>query len=181
MPGQNTAFWILFIVIVGSALATVLQRNILHCALSLAFCFLGVAGYYALLQAEFLTGVQVLIYVGAITVLMIFAVMLTQQLSGKKQRYKNRQTVGGALAAMAMFVLIVTALHPFSSMSVTAAGPADLTRTNTAFAATTTEIIGQRFVTDYVWPFEIASIILLVALVGAIYIARDDKAGGAPE
>jgi len=195
----NFAFWAVFAVIVGAALASVLLRDIVHCALALMVCFLGVAGYYVLMQAEFLAGIQVLIYVGAITVLIIFAVMLTQKSAGRAARRTNRQSGLAAGAAILTYVALVSAIHGATSSTsrppamwgvVSAAGPADMTRAGEVAGVgdnlrdqtatrphSTTELIGQRFVTDYIWPFEISSIVLLVALVGAIYIARDRPAG----
>lgn len=195
---MNFAFWVVFVIIVGAALASVLLRDVVHCALALMVCFLGVAGYYILMQAEFLAGIQVLIYVGAITVLIIFAVMLTQKSMGRAARINNRQSWLAAVAACLVYTVLVGAIHgattstmhsPAIWSSVSTEGPADLVRSGgvpgvggnlgdraATRPRTTSELIGQRFITDYIWPFEISSIILLVALVGAIYIARDKPA-----
>lgn len=164
--GQNIAFWTLFVVIVVTALATVLQRNIVHCAVSLMLCFLGIAGLYIVLHAEFLAGVQVLIYVGAITVLMIFAIMLTQQVTGRGVRQTNRQSAAGIVMALMTLGMLGGLLQQVHFAPVLATTP----------PANTTATIGTLFVTEYVWPFELASVVLLVALVGAIFIARDKPA-----
>ena len=156
-------FYILAAVIVVSALFVVTLKNIFHSALMLILCFFGVAGIYVVLNADFLAAVQVLIYVGAVTILMIFAVMVTHQLTGKKIKQQNEQPVPAALIVLSLLILLI--------VSVIRTG---FELAGTISTAPTVGIIGKAFMTDYVLPFEVISLVLLVALIGAIIIARRD-------
>lgn len=159
-------FLVLAVAAIGSAVGVVTSKNILYSALLLIACLFVIAGFYVLLEAPFLAAVQVLIYVGAIAVLIIFAVMLTENLM-RKQRAWNEQwwvalVVAVALAAVLLYV-VVTAQWQLS----TAATPGD------AIAA-----LGQSLMSTYVLPFEVASVLLLMALIGAIIIAREERKEG---
>lgn len=164
---QHISFAILAVVILGSALMVVTRRNIFHCLLFLAFSFLGVAGVYLLLSADFLAAVQVLIYIGAITVLLMFALMLTHRVMTTDVTQTLGQWWLTALpAAVGIFVVLfrVFVLNPWGLE----AGPAE----------PTAGIIGRALLTKYVLPFELASIVLLVAMVGAIVLAKEDRSDG---
>lgn len=166
---QQVAFAAIAAVVLGSALMVVTLRNIFHSLLFLALSFVGVAGVYLLLSADFLAAVQVLIYIGAITVLMMFALMLTHRV----MTTNVTQTLGQwhlAPLPVALGLLIILfrlfVLHPWKL-------EADAAR-----VGPTTGIIGQALLTKYVLPFELASIVLLVAMVGAIVLAKEDKPDG---
>jgi len=163
MDWHTCSFYVLSVMILGSALMVVSLRNIVHCALFLAFTFMGVAGVFALLHAEFLAAVQVLIYVGAITVLILFAVMLTQKTIGISLKQTNRLAPLAVLSAVTFLCMIaVIALNttfPTSGQHTVAVSTQTLGRA----------ILGNG---SYVVPFEVASILLLAAMVGAIVIAR---------
>jgi NADH-quinone oxidoreductase subunit J len=157
------AFVILAAVMLVSALAVVLLRNIVHCALFLALSFLSVAGLYVLLNAEFLAAVQVLIYAGAVMILLLFAIMLTQRANSPASNPPNSQAALAAVVAVALFGILAVVF----------------TRTNwligpSASAQPNTEVLGRALFDYYVLPFEIASVLLLVAMIGAIVIARED-------
>ena len=159
-------FLVLAVAAIGSAVGVVTSKNILYSALLLIACLFVIAGFYVLLEAPFLAAVQVLIYVGAIAVLIIFAVMLTENLM-RKQRAWNEQwwvalLVAVALAAVLLYV-VVTAQWQLSA----AATPGD------AIAA-----LGHSLMSTYVLPFEVASVLLLMALIGAIIIAREERKEG---
>jgi len=156
-------FYILAAIIVVSALFVVTLRNIFHSALMLILCFFGIAGIYVILNADFLAAVQVLIYVGAITILMIFAVMVTQQLAGRKIKQHNEQPLPAALIILSLLILLI--------VSVTRTG---FQLSGAIESRPTVDIIGKAFLTTYVLPFEIVSVVLLAALIGAIIIARKD-------
>jgi NADH-quinone oxidoreductase subunit J len=164
---RNVVFIVLAAVTLGSALLTVTVRNIFHAALWLALCFAGVAGIYVMLHAEFLFAVQLLIYVGAIAVLILFAVMLSRELMG--ERMPATHTWGQILAAIvltiALFVIGIQCLWPLIVNKAQAVTPAGLDMTSE---------IGKGFLTYHLLPFEIASIVLLVALAGAVYLAKPD-------
>lgn len=157
-------FYVLAFLAAVSALMVVTLKNIFHSALFLALTFFSIAGIYILLEAEFLAAIQVLIYVGAITILMIFAIMLTYQISSKSIRQVNEQRGAALIIVLVFFVLslwtLIKTAWPVNS--------GDLPEQNTFE-------IGRQLLTTYVIPFEVVSIVLLVALIGAIIISRQDK------
>jgi len=140
----------------------VTSRNLLHSALWLIVSFFGIAGVFILLQAEFLAVVQVLIYIGAIAMLIIFAIMLTRRIMDPQQPRFNSQwgLVGGfaALLFVGLAAVVTRVVWPLAAGEV----PAD------AIAQ-----LGVDFVGIYAVPFEIASVLLVVAMIGAIIIARE--------
>ncbi len=160
-------FYLLAVIASVSAFRVVTARNVFHSALFLVLTLFSVAGIYILLGAEFLAGVQVLIYVGAITILIIFAVMLTHQISNKSIRQTNEQVFPAVLIVLIFFVMSIISLFlTFWPMATAEAGSDNIFR------------IGQLLMTTYVIPFEVISIVLLVALIGAIVISRREKRSG---
>ena len=156
-------FIILGALILGCALVVVTNRNLFHSAVFLAFTFVGVAGIYFMLQAEFLAGIQILIYVGAIVTLIVFAIMLSRDLANPLARATNRQWMPAAIVAVLAFVVLVVVLLQIPWAETLAAPPAN------AIA-----MLGEQMVSpDYVLPFEVVSVLLLVALIGSIIIARE--------
>ncbi len=145
-----------------SALAVVALKNLLHSVLALATTFIGVAGIYMLLQAEFIAVVQVLIYVGAVTVLILFAIMLTRRLM---QRGLFQFTGKWWLAAPLALLLFAGLMVP------TLLSARWVERPQEALPADPVATLGNELMTTWVLPFEIASVLLLVALVGAIVVA----------
>lgn len=157
-------FYLLSFIIIVSAIYVVSLRNIFHCALFLILALFGVAGIYILLEAEFLAAVQILIYVGAVAILMIFAIMLTSRLATKKIMQSN-ENVTLAIFICAGFLL--TSLGSFG-YTVWKVVDSPLPENNTL-------TIGKLLMTDYVLPFEVVSIVLLAAMIGAIVLARREK------
>jgi len=165
----EVAFWIIAIVLVGSALAVVLIRDVFRAALLLIMCFFAVAALYITLNADFLAAVQVLVYVGAIGVLLIFAIMLTRDL-----RHGNPfNRISGPALLLALLVLativgvvIGTDWDAVSQTSNAVNVPVD--------EPTTSHIAEALFNQDngFVLPFEIASVLLLAALIGAVVLVR---------
>jgi NADH-quinone oxidoreductase subunit J len=161
----SPVFWLLAAVILASAIAVVSLKNIFHCALALVSALFGVAGIYVLLHAEFLAAAQVLIYVGAVAILMIFAVMLTADLSVRKIVQTNRN----ALAAF--FVCIVFAMGAYVMLRAT-----DIWYTAEGqLPEKNVETVGRLIMTQYMLPFEVVSILLLAALIGAVVLARGER------
>ena len=156
-------FYILAALIVGSGVMVVTLKNVFHSLLFLVLCFFSVAGIYVLLHAEFVAAVQVLIYVGAVTVLLIFAIMMTAKIYSPSVRQLNEQVTPGLIIVGA--ILIVT----LWAMSKTAWNVSQ-----DVLAAQSTSVIGKSLLTTYVLPFEVVSIVLITALIGAIIIARRD-------
>jgi len=158
-------FLVLAVAAVGSAVGVVTSKNIFYSALLLIACLFMIAGFYVLLEAPFLAAVQVLIYVGAIAVLIIFAVMLTENLMRREGAWNEQWwvalLVAAALAAVLLYV-VVTARWQVSELQAPSGAVAAL---------------GQALTSTYVLPFEVASVLLLMALIGAIVIAREEKEG----
>jgi NADH:ubiquinone oxidoreductase subunit 6 (subunit J) len=160
--GISIAFWILAIVGVIAALAVVLLRDIFRAALSLVLCFLTVAGLYITLSADFLAAVQILIYVGAISVLIILAIMLTREV--QHGSLSNRLQIPAFIVA-ALFLGGVVFAMLNTSWPVSSAAP---------LAPTTPAIAGLLFGEGgFILPVEIAPILLLAAIIGAIALARE--------
>ena len=163
MNGEAFVFWVFAIVTVGSAAVVVLSRTLIYSAFALLFTFFGVAGLYVLLGADFLAATQLLVYVGGILVLLLFGVMLTHRIYDLDFKGGTHQLAPGLIVAIGLFVIFAaTALR--TQWAATPLAPAP-----------TTAAIGRLFLGEYLLPFEAASILLLVALVGAAMIVRRRK------
>ncbi|MFQ5498418.1 MAG: NADH-quinone oxidoreductase subunit J [Candidatus Zixiibacteriota bacterium] len=164
-PTIDWIFFLLSVVILVSAFLVVSLRNIFHCALALVACLFAVAGLFIKLDAEFLAAAQVLVYVGAVAILMIFAVMLTSNLAGRRIRQTNHNV------AVAFFVCVMFALGVLMLIGRTQVWryAKDATQGNNAL------VLGKLLMTKYVLPFEVVSALLLAALIGAIVLAREEK------
>ena len=149
------------IALIGGLLAVTL-RNLVRAALGLILSFIVVAGIYFVLEAEFVAIVQILIYIGAISVLILFAIMLTRGLMTSTQTAENGQWVGAAFIAILFFAILAFVAIGTNWPVTQSIVPADLI-TN----------LGTQLVTTYLLPFEAVSLLLLAALVGAIVIARE--------
>ncbi len=165
VPDVGAVFWILSVVIIVSGMLVVSLKNVFHCALALIMCLFAVAGIYVLLQAEFLAAAQVLIYVGAVAILIIFAVMLTTDLAdGKITQTNENATVAFVTCAMfaagAMFLIKKTRVWNISDT--------DLEFDNVS-------AIGKSLMTTFMLPFEVVSVLLLAALIGAVVLARKER------
>ena len=163
---QIFAFVILTLMTLGGGLAVVTSRNLFHAALFLVLSLAGAMGYYVLLDAGFLAIVQLLIYIGAISVLILFAIMLTRGLMMSGQVQRNEQWWIAALVVFLIFVVLVVTLW----QTTWPIAEAEALRTpNVAIAQ-----LGAALVGPYAIPFEVISLLLLVALVGAIVLAREE-------
>ena len=157
-------FYLIAAIAVGGALGFVLAKNAVYAALFLIVALLAVAGVYILLASEFLALVQVLIYAGAVTVLLLFALMLTRTTDVRESMTGAQWPLAAVVSMLLGGLLIVT---------VTTSdwpGDADGTITRVLF-----EDLGASLFTQWAVPFEIASLVLFVALVGAIVIAREEE------
>ena len=123
---QQAIFLILGLVILGCALVVVISRNLFHSAIFLAFSFIGVAGLYLLLEAEFLAGIQILVYVGAVVTLIIFGIMLSRDLMDPKARPFNRLWPAAGLTAVLIFAVLTVVLWrvPWGPAVIAAPAPA---------------------------------------------------------
>src|SRR5271154_896728 len=157
-------FWLMAFLTVGSALITAFSRNIVYSAFALLGAFAGVVGIYILLAADFVAMVQIFVYIGGILVLTIFAVMLTQGIGDVN--VSNRAV--GTVPALAT-TLIIGAVMLYATLRTPW-----YTAKATLTVAPTTYGIGNAFLDAYVLPFELASLVLLAALIGAVVISRQE-------
>ncbi|MCU0241116.1 MAG: NADH-quinone oxidoreductase subunit J [Vicinamibacteria bacterium] len=164
MTAEIIIFYSLAVLTVGSAAVVVLARHLIYNVFALLFTFLGVAGLYLTLGADFLAAAQLLIYVGGILVLLIFGVMLTQRIGDLRIRSAATRFGPSAFGAALLFGLLLR----LALRTTWKPGP------GRAPAATTAEI-GREFLTTFLLPFEAASILLVVALLGAALIVRRKK------
>jgi len=170
MEGSMVVFGILSVVIIVSALAVVSLRNIFHCALFLILCLFAVAGIFILLGAEFLAAAQVLIYVGAVAILMIFAIMLTSNLASKKIRQSNENVL------VAFFVCVTFVISALMLLKKTNEGVWSKMKPVQELPENNILTLGKYLMTEFVLPFEVVSVLLLAAMIGAIVLARKEKA-----
>jgi NADH-quinone oxidoreductase subunit J len=160
---QQITFAILAVVMTISAVRVVTAKNVVHCALHLVLVLAGVAGLYILLAAEFLAAVQVIVYIGAIVVLFLFGIMLTRAPLGRDVTLDNDQRAIAALVAISVIGLL-------SALLVDGFGDKEIPLANVQ----RTEAVGLAIFQSYVIPFEVVSVLLLAALVGAVVLARRD-------
>ena len=163
---QLFAFGILTVVILGAALGVVLLSNIVYSAFLLGGVFISMAGIYLLLNADFIATAQILIYVGAINVLILFAIMLVN----KREDFIS---LPGAWIRKASTGIVCIGLFALLS-TMTLVTPWALDTNSPAVVKNTIVEIGKHFFSDFLLPFELASVLLLIAMIGAIVLARRD-------
>jgi NADH-quinone oxidoreductase subunit J len=154
-------FYFFAVMTVASAAVVVFARSLIRSAFALLFTFFGVAALYAFLGADFLAATQMVIYVGGILVLLLFGVMLTHKLYDLNLKSETFQFLPAVLAVIAVFATLVVYMlrtHWYNGGHL--------------LAMPTTAAIGELLMKDYVLPFEVASILLLIALIGAAMIVR---------
>ena len=193
---QDAVFWILTVMAVGAALGVVLVQDLFRAALLLIVVFMAVAGFFVLLSAEFLAVVQVLIYVGAIAILIIFAVMLTRDV--QRGNLPNRLQIPAAVFASLLLVALITVavdtkwdflpaeqmerVELVQTSSVTTLTSEELTASGITSAEDQAEVqssgLADLLIGDYVLPFEAVSVLLLAALIGALALVRPDPGTG---
>jgi NADH-quinone oxidoreductase subunit J len=160
--GLAVSFWIMAVVMVAAALGVLFIRNIFRAALTLILCFIAVAGIYVTLSADFLAAVQILIYVGAISVLIILAIMMTREVQKGNPVNKLEIPVGIVSVALLGILVYVVTKTPWQ------------TSTASPIAPTTQPLAAKLFSQNgYILPVEIGAVLLLAAIIGAIVITRD--------
>ena len=157
---DDVLFVALAAMLLGSALLVVTLRDIIHCGLALILSFASLAGIYVLLGNPLVAATQVLVYIGAISVLILFAIMLTQTKNATSRLTFQTQAFFAAVAATVLAIVIAVTV-------VATSWPASGERVATATAS-----IAHKLFSDYVLPFEIVSVLLTAAVVGAVYLAR---------
>ena len=163
MSLEPIAFWALAVVLLASALAVVLTRNLFHSVLYLALALTATAGVFLSLDAEFLAAIQLLLYAGGVVTIVVFAIVVTERLVGDRITQTSRQIAAGFGIAGALLVAILAIFRRSPLAVPRPAVSGDLTRA-----------IGQSLLTTYVLPFELLAVLFLAALVGALYFARPD-------
>lgn len=167
-------FALIAALIVGAAMMVVTVRNVIHAALWLIASFFGVAALYLLLEAEFIAVAQILVYVGAIAILILFAIMLTRQVTGEGVRQLTSRWWLSAIVAVALFAAVIAPTVIGHSWNVPALPPPEPGAPPEAIAGAAE--LGRGFVFEYLIQFQVAGVLLTVALVGAIVIAFEERA-----
>lgn len=166
MGGSSSIVDVVFVGFGLSAIAfgvmAVTLRNIFYCALSLIGVIFSTSALFVLLGADFLAVVQVLVYVGAIVVLFLFSIVLTERIASRAVKQTNEQKTVSALLGAVVFVIV-------AYIAVSANWPV----VAVAMRKATVSVIGENLLTTYLEPFEVASVLLLAALVGAVVLARE--------
>jgi NAD(P)H-quinone oxidoreductase subunit 6 len=160
---QFVSFIILSALMLGSALGVVLLGNIVYSAFLLGGVFISMAGIYILLNADFVSAAQVLIYVGAVNVLILFAIMLVNKKEDfvpTKNSWIGKVLTGGVCAGLFTLLSAVAVVTPWQQPTEVATGEGSLVP------------LAKHFFTDFLLPFELASVLLLMAMIGAIVLAR---------
>ena len=162
---DDALFWVLAAVMIGAGLLVVTMRDIIRCGLAMIVCFGALAGIYVLIGAPLIGATQVIVYIGAISVLILFAIMLTQTKDAPARLVFQTQAGPAAILSVVLAVLIALAI------SATDWGAA----THRVRIATST-LSGVLF-HDFVLPFEVVSVLLLAAVVGAVFLAKREPGG----
>ena len=163
MTLEAVAFWALSLLLVASALAVVLSKNLFHSVLYLALALTGTAGIFLALEAEFLAAVQLLLYAGGVVTIVVFAIVVTERLVGDRITQTSRQIVNGLIVSGGVLVGVLTVIARAPLPASRPPLPADMTRA-----------IGQALLSRFVLPFELLAVLFLAALLGATYFARPD-------
>ncbi|MGH2632391.1 MAG: NADH-quinone oxidoreductase subunit J family protein [Tepidiformaceae bacterium] len=153
------SFWILAAITLAAAGGVVVVRNLLHAVLFLILAFVGIAGFFLLLSAEFIAMAQVIIYVGAIAVLLLFAILLTPRAG--RDNGETKMALPALLLSLCLLAVFCFVIQDTAWPTITGSGP-----------GLSAADLGEALLTTWVLPFEVASVLLTAALVGAIMLAR---------
>ncbi|MDP2211240.1 MAG: NADH-quinone oxidoreductase subunit J [Candidatus Aquicultor sp.] len=160
---SHVIFFALAILAVSSAVLVVTGRNLFHAAMFLGLYLLSIAGYYFLLKADLVGMMQVFVYVGGVVVVLLFGIMLTAQLTNVRLTSALEQRWVTIVSLVSLVGLLVFVAKD-TVFKVSQLSPVE----------DTTSFIGKMFMTDYILPFEVISVLLLAALIGAVIIAREE-------
>jgi NADH-quinone oxidoreductase subunit J len=161
-------FCVLSAITIATAFLTIFSRNPIHSAIYLVICFFSIAGHYLLLNSQFLAIVHVIVYSGAIMILFLFTIML-MNLNKENEVHKPRITRLGAIAVFCSMCLILIAI--FTNSKPIADGSYDVTGEDYQ----SIKVLGRVLLNEYMVPFEFASILLLVAMIGAVLLSKKEK------
>jgi NADH-quinone oxidoreductase subunit J len=164
---QQVAFWIVAVAMALAAVGVVRSQNVVHAALYLVTVLAGAAAQFILVASEFVAWVQVLIYIGAIVILFLFGIMLTRAPMRSEGSLDNGQRWASAVVSLFLFGVLAALL-------IDAYGNKEITLDNRLVVTGSTDAVGTVMFRDYLVPFEVVSLLLLAALIGAVVIARRD-------
>jgi NADH:ubiquinone oxidoreductase subunit 6 (subunit J) len=164
VTAETVGFAGVAVVLLASSLAVVLVRNLFHAVLALALALVATGAVFLLLDAPFLFAVQLLLYAGGVVTIVVFAIMLTERLVGESIRQTSRHLVIGALLSAAVFVGVAGFLVQLPAGAGRPAWPGDLT-----------VALGRALVGPYAVPLELLGVLLVIALLGALYFARSEN------
>ena len=159
--GVSVAFWVLSVLTLASAGGVMASRNLIHAVLFLIVAFLGVAGFFVLLSADFLAMAQVIIYVGAISVLVLFAIVLTPR--AERDNSETAMVLPAIFLGVTLMAIMLFVLYD-ANWSVTATEP-----------SLSAAVLGSSLLSVWVLPFELASVLLTAALVGSLMLVRSQS------
>ena len=162
MPIAEIVFWLLAVFTIISASFVVLNNQLLYSAIALLFSLFGVAGLYIFLWADFIAGIQLIVYIGGINVLIIFGIMLTNKISSVRLSQTNVQQGVGAVVALWLMILISLVISKTPWLLNESSEPSE-----------TVGPIGTLLLSKYLLPFEAISLLLLGALIGAALLSRE--------
>ncbi|UPM54211.1 NADH-quinone oxidoreductase subunit J [Gottfriedia acidiceleris] len=163
MSGFVVAFFLLSLSAILGGVMMLNSTKVMHMMLSLVLTFISIAGIYVLLSAEFVAVVQILIYSGAVTILMIFGIMLTKHDIESEKPKRNWRNIAALIGVVAFGVVMFLGVNGLS-----------IDASDVDLATNNTKNIGLQLFTNHIVPFEVMSVLLLIALVGAIILAKSD-------
>ena len=159
---DNVAFGLIVALTLGSAFVVILSQQLLYSAIALLFTLFGIAGLYIFMWADFMAGVQIIVYIGGILVLLIFGIMLTNKISSVNISHTSLQKSVGAVIALGVLGLLIPMILNTSWYQLSSKEPSQ-----------TADSIGRLLMMEYLLPFEVASLLLLGALIGAAMLSRN--------
>ena len=159
---DNIAFGLIIAITLGSALMVVVSKQLLYSAIALLFTLFGIAGLYIFMWADFMAGVQVVVYIGGILVLLIFGIMLTNKISSVNISHTSLQRGVGAVVTLGVLGFLISMINNASWLQLSSVEPSQ-----------TADSIGRLLMMDFLLPFEVASLLLLGALIGAAMLSRN--------
>jgi NADH-quinone oxidoreductase subunit J len=160
-------FCVLSVITLASAFMTIYSRKPMHSAIYLLICFTSITGHYLILNAQFLAMVNLIVYIGAIMILIVFTIML-MNLNKENEVYKPRVTRLGAIVLFCLMCLVLIAMFINSKPIV-----GEYTSTGEDYQSI--KVLGQVLLNEYMVPFEFASVLLLVAMIGAVLLSKKEK------
>ena len=162
---MSPVFIILALLTIAGAVAALSMRNLVHCALALTIAFAGLAAFYLQLGSQFVGFAQILVYIGAVAILIVFAILLTRGSETPEKSILSSSWIAGIVIAVSVFAVLAGAI---TSSSVTRPALPPVPETNM-------QALGEKLMTTYLLPLEVLGLLLTAALIGAVIIAMQDK------